>query len=368
MLINKRNYDSMTQLLLEEEKRLCEKVVEIFGDCNMKNINIACVGNSISSGYSKCDEMLPFFARSALYKMDYSINFYSYARVRRNEELNVLKWYHRNISHQEINKLLLADIMAKKNSYAEFNKSQYEEYKKIVESSKLGFRDYTKLENNIMIYNGLSGSFTDIIRKGEAFDKQMLLKCFKTDYEYLKIFLLEVYLDNPNIQIYVCGLPDILGVGITSIFDSYMKKAVSMIPNAVYIKGATRNVFHYLKNQKEPDYHYSRPEYLYLLCSIWKSIEKNLIPIRYKSEMLYELDMYSTSVEFKDTTSKGDVGELNKRITECTKKYSELFAKYSLDINRSKKDIWNYYNKNYLVHFGCTDRSAVKCALLNNIL
>ncbi len=365
MLVTKKNYDSILLKLISEEKKLSEQVVELFADCKKTHMNVSSVGNSIASGYTKCDEMLPFLVRSGLYEADWDIDFYCYARVRRNEELNILKWYHHNMSHQDINKLLMADIEAKKDKYAGYGDVQHSIYEKMAQSSMLGFKDYVKLDNNIMIYNGLSGSFTDIVRKGEAYDRKKILQCFKNDFEYLKMFLMEVYLDNPEIQVYVCGLPDILGAGVTSLYDTYMKKAVKIVPNAVYVKGVSRNVLSMLNNQKEPDYHYSTPEYLYLLCGVWKSVYKNFVPLSYKCKILRKLAEYSDMVEFADTTSKGESEVVKRIIIKCTEEYVDLFEKYQIDVTQIKKEIRNYYNNHYLVHYGCTNRGAVKEVLQN---
>lgn len=208
------------------------------------------MGNSIASGYSKCDEMIPFFARSHILSHEDKISFYTYARVRRNEEINVLNWYGSNLTHRDINMLLMSDILAKKGRYAGFNKKHKDLYEHMANQTNIGFRDYIHLSNNIMIYSGLSGTFTDIMRKGDGVDRKKLLSCFHNGFEYLKMFLTQAWLDNPKPQIYVCGLPDVMGIGLTNKFDNYMKKAVRVVPNAVYVKGATRNYFSMLEGRK----------------------------------------------------------------------------------------------------------------------
>lgn len=350
---------------MEKDKKLCDKVMQLFRDCKIDFINIGSVGNSIASGYSKCDEMIPFFARSHMFELSDKMYFYTYARVRRNEEINILNWYSSNLSHRDINKLLMSDILVKKQKYAGFSDKQKELYERMANISNIGFRDYVCLKNNIMIYNGLSGTFTDIIRKGTSVDRKKLLNCFRNDFEFLKMFLLQVWLDNPKLQIYVCGLPDVMGIGVTNIFDKYMKKAIRLIPNAVYVKGTTRNYFSMLEGQKEIDYHYSKPEYLKLLCNVWESILNNYIILNYKNDILYELMNYNKQVEFKDTTSKGDPKIIRNLIVKCTEKYKDLMIKYNIDEQKIKREIWKFYNKNYLQHFGCTERKVLSKELLS---
>lgn len=367
MLITKNNYNAMTKKYIEEEKTLCDQVIQLFTNCKKDCINMGSVGNSIASGYSKCDEMIPFFTRSHIIEHENKVSFYTYARVRRNEEINVLNWYSSNLCHRDINMLLMSDIMAKREQYARFGDKQKDLYGQMACRTNIGFRDYIHLNNNIMIYSGLSGTFTDIIRKGSSVDRKGLLNCFRNDFEYLKMFLIQAWLDNPKLQIYVCGLPDVMGLGITNMFDKYMKKAVQMVPNAVYVKGASRNYFSMLEGQKEIDYHYSRPEYLRVLCNVWEAVIKNYVILEYKNNILYELMKYNKMVEFQDTISKGDPREIKRCIAECAKKYADIMVKYNIDEREVRKGIWRFYNKNYLIHFGCTNRKAVAEELLVNI-
>ena len=368
MLVTNKNYSVLMKKYTKEEEKLCEKVMQLFSDCKTDSINMGSVGNSIASGYSKCDEMSPFFPRSHILQHEDNISFYTYARVRRNEEINVLNWYSSNLIHRDINMLLMSDILVKKEKYAGFSDRQKDLYERMAYTTNIGFRDYVHLSNNIMIYSGLSGTFTDILRKGDSVDRKKLLNCFRSDFEYLKMFLIQAWLDNPRLQIYVCGLPDVMGIGLTNMFDKYMQKAVRLVPNAVYVKGATRNYFSMLEGQKEIDYHYSKPEYLQLICNVWESILNNYIILNYKNDILYELMKYNKQVEFEDTTSKGDSKKIKQLIIKCTEKYMDLLVKYNIDEQRIKREIWKFYNENYLQHFGCTDRKAVAEELCRKIL
>ena len=147
-------------------------------------------------------------------------------------------------------------------------------------------------------------------------------------------------------------------------YDKYMKKAVQMVPNAVYVKGASRNYFSMLEGQKEIDYHYSKPEYLRVLCNVWKAVINNYIKLEYKNDILNELMKYNKEVEFQDTVSKGDPDMIRRCITECAEKYADILIKHNIDEREVRKEIWKYYNRNYLAHFGCTNRNAVEEGLL----
>lgn len=74
---------------------------------------------------------------------------------------------------------------------------------------------------------------------------------------------------------------------------------------------------------------------------------------------------YNKQVEFEDTTSKGDSMKIKQLITKCAEKYMDILVKYNIDEQKIKRGIWEFYNKNYLQHFGCTDRKAVAEKLLS---
>lgn len=365
MLVTRKNYDVLMKEYLEEDRMLCGKVMRLFADCGTDYINMGSVGNSIASGYSKCDEMLPFFARSQILEHEGRIAFYTFARVRRNEEINVLKWYSKNLTHRDMNTLLMSDILAKKGKYAGFDDGEKNLYERMAGKSDIGFRDYVHLKNNIMIYGGLSETFTDIVRKGDCTDIKKLLNCFRNDFEHLKMFLTQAWMDNPKLQVYVCGLPDIMGIGVTNMFDKYIRKAVLSVPNAVYVKGAARNYFSMLDGQKEIDYHYSKPEYLQLICNVWKSILDKYIILKYKTDVLHGLTAYNKRVELNDTTSKGNSGIIRQLVRKYAEKYKGVLTLYNIDEQKIKREIWEFYNRNYLEHFGCTDRKAAAKWLLS---
>lgn len=74
---------------------------------------------------------------------------------------------------------------------------------------------------------------------------------------------------------------------------------------------------------------------------------------------------YNKQVEFEDTTSKGDTKLIKQLIVKYVKKYTDLFVKYNIEEQKINREIWKFYNKNYLQHFGCTDRKAVAEVLLS---
>ncbi len=361
MIITKKSYDEKTKILSKRNLILSEQFLEMLEKLKIENLNIASVGNSISAGYSKCDKILPFLMRSSIYKLSDDINYYSYARVRRNEEMNILRWYNSNILHKEINDLNINDIVVKESSYVEkhWNGKIIKNYEEMANKNNIGFRDFNLLDNSIIIYNGLTGAFTNSMRKGSASDKIKILTTFKKDIEDAKLVLTQMYLDNPNTQIYICGLPNVMGTGIISFLDKNIKDICKQVPNATYLKGTIRNSFFYLDGQKEFDVHYSQPEYLDLLNNVTETMIKNYVPNMLKNSLICRLKEYSLEVERESTISKGCELAITKIIEEEVEKHMNSFVLNNQTMHGTMDEVMKYYHKNYLSTFPCTPKEKV---------
>ena len=283
MFVNKKNYNEKLNEYTEKNIELSEKLLEIITENNTKNIEIASVGNSIASGYSKCDSIIPFMERSAIVKSE-NINPYSFARVRKNQDTNIGDWYRDNVTEKQVTELLYADIDAKKDKYPEFwtkeNQDLYHKYNK-----EVGLKDFVRLDDNIIIYNGFTGVFTSTIRSGNLHDVLNIKKNLDRSVKSALNFFENVYHENPTTQIYVVGYPNLMGTGILSAFDRIIKKSTEVYPNTHFVKGTYRNYFESFENQIEKDVHYSRPEYL----QIWNNVSRVMIDNYSKSKITLEV-------------------------------------------------------------------------------
>ncbi|MDD3048807.1 MAG: hypothetical protein PHQ89_02300 [Bacilli bacterium] len=361
MIITKNNYDQKMELLSAKNRVLSKQFLDMLKRLQITELNMASVGNSLSAGYSKCDLILPFLMRSDIFKRAEDINFYSFARVRHNEEISILRWYNENISHKDINDLNKTDIAAKQTKYVQkhWSDQTLKNYDEITNKSDIGLKDFNLLDNSIIIYNGFTGEFTNAMRKGTTSDKLKIFSTFKKDLINAKLVLMQMYLDNPNTQIYVCGLPNIMNTGIISVLDKDIKKLCEQIPNTVYLPGVVRNSFFYLDGEQEFDIHYSQPEYLQLWNNITNAMIENLLPKKLTTNLLERLRKYSWAVEQEKGISKGCVAEVLKIIEEEFDKYKPLFDKNNQNINGTIDTISKNYDKNYLSSFLCTPRAEV---------
>jgi len=358
MIITKSNYNEAMNRLNGENIKLSEQFLEMFRNLDIKNFNILSVGNSISAGYSKCDEILPFLMRSNIYSLDKDKGYYSYARIRRNEDSNIYRWYNSNISHEEIIKLNINDIEAKKDTYVEkfWSRQTLENYDNLAKKSNIGFKDLNLLDNNIIIYNGFTGQFTNSFRNDTSLNKIKIIDQFKKDIYGARMILNQIYLDNPNTQVYVCGLPNIMKTGIISSLDTYIKKICDDIPNTIYVPGIVRNALFYLDGQKQFDIHYSRPEYLQLWNNITNAINNNYIYISFMTTLIEKLKKYSDLLEKSNINEKENNDEISNILVAEFEKFRPIFYDFNLDFEKIVTKIVKHYSTNYLSTFSYTPK------------
>lgn len=361
MFVTAKNYSQKLYLASKENQLLSNQFLSLLQKLNINHLNLVSVGNSISSGYSKCDQLVPFLMRSNLYCHKDLFSFYSFARIRRNEDANILDWYRRNISHREINLLLVDDIIARKDAYVDkyWGNDTIDQYMSFVNSPDIGFQDCNKRGNTLIIYNGFTGRFTDIIQKGSFYDQRKLLSCFQKDYQDAYFVLKSFYMDNPHTQVYVCGLPNLSGVNMPIICNQYIKKLCQQIPNTVYLNGTFRNTFFYLDGQKEFDVHYNVPEYLCLWNNITSTMTSSYLSTKLKCDLLCALRDYHLAVERISTTSHGNTLEIENILHNIINSYMPQFKKLNQSIYEPLRQVCQYYRENYLLSYACTPRKAV---------
>lgn len=297
MLVNNKNYNILLEKEKERNKILSEKMMMLFS--NVNKLAIASVGNSISSGYCKCDFMLPLLNRTDLFQNNpTNIYFYNFSRVRKNDEQEILDWVNKNIAHKEINQILEEDIKIKMSRYARFDETQLEQYMQLQKRENIGLKDFIQLNDNIMIYNGLTGSFTFNLRYGKGIQKFTIVQDFRKDYSSLKKLLQKFYEINPMMQIYICGLPNVMNLNLNQLLDNLILDAIKNYPNVIFVEGVSKNFFLKLKGQQVSDIHYNAPEYLRLLNNIFEAIIKNYLNKFIKNTFIQNQDLNKVYEQF----------------------------------------------------------------------
>ena len=87
-----------------------KEFLNILKDEGIKKLIITSMGNSISTGFSFCDENKPLLDRNALLEImceEYGIDLlkYKFARSENNSDQNVLNWILNNYTEQDMNEL-----------------------------------------------------------------------------------------------------------------------------------------------------------------------------------------------------------------------------------------------------------------------
>ena len=237
---------------------------------------------------------------------------------------------------------------------------------------------------NIIIYNGCTGSFLDNISRGSIV-KGLTLKGFKRDFSSLEAILKYINTknryDNTNTQIYICGVPNFLGINISEIINKNLKKIANKFPNAIYIEPVKSKLFYHelnlneienneVKNLKKKikdmllkiDIHYDEMEYLKLNTKIISSIQDNYILIDslikldrffYKfNQELEKKEELLTNTEIQNNldniliqiTNNLSTNKLKKEFLNMAKKY--LMSRYSHDFYYLRKsNISNLINR-----------------------
>jgi len=324
--------------------------IELMNKNGVKRVNLTSVGNSIATGYSMNDSIKPLLLRNQdlVDKCNFDLNLRAYARAQDNNDEHIYDWLINNVKQSDINKKVQLDFMHEKGMpHSNIYNSDVIKYYPTDISNDIGFHDLIMQKNedlaNIIIYNGATGSFLDnVTRHG----MHKGLYGFKRDYVSLESNLKHIYLTNPYTQVYVCGIPNVAGIGLTNIVvNNKIRKICKNYPNCVYIDPAKQN-FMYRKNDSlVVDVHYSDDEYLNLNKAILEAIIHNYIPVR----ALVDFDI--TMKKYSDVAEYGDKPDL-------TAIMNSVFSKYDLSSEQFKK-IVKYFKERYPYDFYYTPRREV---------
>lgn len=192
---------------------------------------------------------------------------------------------------------------------------------------------------NIIIYNGYTGGFLD---KGSRGGLPFVLKGFSDDSKALYAFLSNVFKDNPDAQVYVCGMPcnkKIINekkINIAFINNKILASICRMFPNCVYVEPVAEHLFYTKDGRIFADVHYNREEYLRLNEKIMQAIADDYDLVK----CLVVFDKY-----FKGLHAQADSGDVDRMLQE---KYGEVTSEIRTKYFNDKIDV--FFN-NYLLEY-----------------
>jgi len=313
-----------------------EKFIEVMKNCGVKNINISSVCNSIGTGYSLNDKIIPLFHRvddSIFGKSGLNVQYYSWARGQDNNDEHLFEWFIYDTTQSEINEMVLFDFTS--NS----PKAMGHHYITLEEASKyyptdiqndIGLQSMMAKKDddsaNIVVYNGDTASFLDNLTRGGV---HINLDGFDRDLDSMESFIRAVYILYPHTQIYVCGIPKLLKMKLPDkLVNKKIRDLCLKYPNCVYVDSVLQNGM-YLNNGKFYfDIHYNQEEYLRLLTNIFSAIGNNYNPVN----ALIEADSILLSEGFLNTTKSSQ--EIENKFDELI---TTIFKEYQLSDDQLKR-------------------------------
>ena len=361
MLITSKNYGNQMEMINSKLHFINLKIFKMIERYRIDKVNFIALGNSISTGFSMCDAIIPFAMRNSdLYDNKELIRSYSFARPILNSEENVINWYLDNISHEEINKLVCQDIIMHENqcNKEHWSRDIFNRFSEIGSQNLVGLKDLNETANfnNIIVYNGCTGTFVESIARGELKDKLTILTSFKRDLKDLNVLLKLIYVGNNRSQVYVCGLPNIMNTNIVKLINNAMKNICSKFPNVIFVEGASRNILYNSKGQGIGDVHHNQPEYLQLHYNIMEKVSENYLIVEFITVVIFKIRELSKFVESNDRSLKEDSSFIYQIIKETVEKYAPLFQKSDQSLDLAISKIQDYYSINYLNDYYFTSK------------
>lgn len=319
------------KLLIDRQKELNSKLVDLFQKNGIKKFRLISLGNSIGSGYSAVRTLKPLLLRNESLNMimnnnGIDLDIHHFARAQNNNDEHIFEWLSSNVKESEIHKLNRNDYSGGASSLPSpgINKNQFDEYYPLDMDDDIGLQDAI-VENdegmaNIIIYNGCTGSFLDnITRNGKL--NHMFTYGVNRDIisleATLKFILSKNRKNNSNTQVYICGAPDFLGIKLSEIINMKLKKIVEKYPNTVYVPPVKTKFFYkpldvdsgmklesiqslIRKFLRYPDIHYDEEEYLEFINNILKTIDENYLVVKSLINVDRGLYNFSSNIEIEN--------------------------------------------------------------------
>lgn len=180
-----------------EEKRKAEirksnyEFSKILLKSGVKELNLTSLGNSIATGHSEKNEIIPLLKRndslcSILNESGIELNLRSYARPQDNNDEHIFEWINSNITQEEINSRIHAvdysDNINKMNTYG-ITKEKLNEYYPLKPKNDIGLNDLIMKKDTELLDYIISG----VIMRNGIFDQKTmneLIKFIKERYPH----------------------------------------------------------------------------------------------------------------------------------------------------------------------------------------
>lgn len=380
----------MNKVIIDKQKELNREVASMLknSDSSITNLRLISLGNSIASGYSMVRTIKPLLLRndsieSIMKEYDIRLERYHFARAQNNNDEHIFEWLVSNITENEMHDMNRSDYSGGASSMVthELTPAKIERYYPYKENDNKGLRDLALDNNpnmaNIIVYNGCTGSFLDAATRNGKLTQQ-LMSGVNRDTVGLESVLKYIQTNNRtnygNTQVYICGAPNFLGLGISELINRKLKKIAKNYANVSYVEPVKSKFFYKPLedfNEKfelsmlqtifkeyiyQTDIHYDEKEYLKFNNNIMKTIRDNYEVNNSMIDIDRKMCDLNHSLEVKYPELIGDeavpdmidaiVLEETKKISSQEKKDKLLKRANSYLINRSPYDYFYVGKKN----------------------
>lgn len=299
--------------IFDVQKQLNNELSFLFKKNGIKNFRFISFGNSIGIGYSMVRTIKPLLLRNnslpdIMKANEINLDIHHFARSQNNNDEHLYSWIITNIKESIINNLNRLDFSNTPSSMISkgISLDEVNEYFPVSINPDYGLQDLI-LESsndlaNIIVYNGCTGSFIDnITRKGKL--SQKFTYGIKRDIYGLEATLKFIQINNRNnncnTQVYLCGVPNFLGLNIGNIINNRLKKVAMRYANVVYVE-PVKSKFLYSSIDNgvlKFDIHYDEIEYLEFNNNIIDAINKNYLEVKALIDIDRKLFKYSRGIE-----------------------------------------------------------------------
>ena len=277
-------------------------------------------GNSIASGYSRLFPTKPLLLRNETLEKSMSsygieLKRFQFARGQNNNEEQTLHWLLDNVSQLELRKMNRKDYGGGTISMpgAKLLETELDSYFPLDSKLTFGLQDIflTASENlaNIVIYHGATGSLIDnFIRNGIHRNFRGITRDVHGLEDILKIIQNFNRERETDVQVYLCGIPDFLGIHISEIVNVRLKSLSKKFANVVYVEPVKQKFFYWKDGKLGTDFHYSPEEYEALNLRIMEALKEQFLQCQIKiriDRMLYQKskadELYDSTLNFDAT-------------------------------------------------------------------
>ena len=349
--------------LILMNKKLADKFMEL----GITHFRLTSLGNSLALGLSlvRGNQLLLYRNLSLSDVMDeasIALERYHFACIRGNSEVDIYSFLVNNVKESSILEMNFKDYM---NIFDCFSLYQLDNRENMPPYSSSyfdkGIRDLV-LESaeglaNVIVYQGCTNSLTKAF-----FDKKKMVTTFlfekRDDFNRLSsildYFQMMNRINGSTTQIYLCGVPDVLGLHFSEIINASLKSLSKRYANVCYVSPVCSKLFYLdrVSNRIKMDVHYDEEEYLKLNYHIIVSIYENYA-FRQKL-ILLDRELY----------------RLNNLILVCKKRndfslnmlysLSEIFKKYSCFHHFENLEVEKYLMGRFTTDFYCLGRENIR--------